>query len=129
MLGHVPADASTIVADLEAGIGTLTRLGDSVVDVALVVVEATPKSLEVGRRAVEVAAAKGVSRIVVVANRVASDADRAVIADAFPSAEVFEVPDDRAIVEADREGVAPIDREPTSPAVQALTRLAEGLRG
>lgn len=127
MLGHVPSGASTVVADLEAGIGTLTRLEDSSVDVVLVVVEATPKSIEVGQRAVEVATAKHADRVVVVANRIRSDADRQVIDTAFAGCEIFEVPDDPAIVQADRDGVAPLDQSPHSPAVAALTALATGL--
>ncbi len=37
------------------------------------------------------------------------------------------VPDDGAIVEADRRGVAPLDMAPQAPAVQALSALAERL--
>ncbi|MDE0804970.1 MAG: hypothetical protein OSA99_16820 [Acidimicrobiales bacterium] len=124
MLGHVPCEGTTIVADLEAGIGTLTRLTEATIDVALVVVEATPKSIEVGQRAVEVAGAKQVGRVIVVANRVRSAADRTVIDEAFPGCEIMEVPDDAAIVRADRDGVAPLDSAATSPAVVALTAVA-----
>jgi CO dehydrogenase maturation factor len=124
LLGHIPTGTATVVADLEAGIGTLTRLDDNTVDVALVVVDATPKSLEVGRRAVEVARDKGVGRIVVVANRVRSPDDRSAIAAAFPGAELAEVPEDAAIVDADRQGTAPLDHHPRAPAVEALAALA-----
>lgn len=124
MLGHIPSDGTTIVADLEAGIGTLTRLTEATIDVALVVVEATPKSIEVGRRAVDVATTKQVRRVIVVANRMRSSEDRSVIDAAFPGSEVMEVPDDDAIVQADRDGVAPLDSAAGSPAVMALTAVA-----
>lgn len=124
MLGHIPSGTATVVADLEAGIGTLTRLDDATLDVALVVVDATPKSLEVGRRAVEVSRSKGVDRIVVVANRLRSVEDREAVEAAFPGAEVAEIPDDPAIVAADREGIAPLDHDPHAPAVEALAALA-----
>lgn len=127
MLGNVPSEDTTIVADLEAGIGTLTRMAEATIDVALVVVEATPKSLEVGQRAVEVAALKDVRTIIVVANRVRSEADRAVIDAAFPGCEIMSVPDDPAIVAADRDGVAPLDRAADSPAVVALAAIADRL--
>lgn len=127
LLGSVTGDAVTIVADLEAGIGTLTRLPDQAIEVLLVVVEPTPKSIEVGQRAVEVATQKGVARVVLVANRIRDDQDRTVISAAFPGVETFEVPDDLAVVTADRDGVAPLDQAPEAPAVQALSSLAKQL--
>ncbi len=117
----------TVVADLEAGIGTLTRLGDGAVDIVVIVIEPTPKSMEVGTRAAVVAAEKGIARQVIVANRVRDAADLEVINAAFPGHEVFVVPDDPAIVEADRHGVAPLDMAPDAPAVRALSELAERL--
>ena len=116
-----------MIADLEAGIGTLTRLGDQRVDAVLVVVEPTPKSIEVGMRAAGLARSKQLGRVVVVASRVRGDEDMATIAAAFPDDEVVAIPDDPAIVEADRKGVAPLDLAPDSPAVRALCDLARSL--
>ena len=116
-----------MIADLEAGIGTLTRLGDQRVDAVLVVVEPTPKSIEVGQRAVVLAKEKQLGRIVVVASRIRGDADLATMAEHFPDAEIVPIPDDPAIVEADRKGVAPLDLAPDAPAVQALCNLARSL--
>ena len=116
-----------VVADFEAGVGTLTRLSEQRVDTVLVVVEATPKSVEVGMRAVELARERNVARVVVVANRLRDDADLEIIRSAFPDCEVVAVPDDPKIVEADRKGVAPIDLAPDAPAVVALVGLARGL--
>ena len=116
-----------VVADFEAGVGTLTRLSDQRVDTVLVVVEPTPKSIEVGVRAVELARERSVARLVIVANRVRSDADLEVVRAAFPDCEVVAVPDDPKIVEADRKGVAPIDLDPNAPAVLALIGLASTL--
>lgn len=124
LLGNVdPADV-TVVADLEAGIGTLTRLGDGAVDIVVVVVEPVPKSMDVGTRAAVVAAEKGIGRIVIVANRVRDAADLDVINGAFPGQEIVVVPDDGAIVDADRRGLAPLDTAPDAPAVQAISGLA-----
>lgn len=124
LLANVDPSGVTVVADLEAGIGTLMRMGDGAVDVVVVVVEPVPKSIEVGTRAALVATEKG-ARLVVVANRVRNDADRASIATAFGDHEVVLVPDDDAIVDADRRGVAPLDLAPDAPAVRALADLAD----
>ncbi len=113
-----------MVADLEAGVGTLTRLGDAGVDKVLIIVEPTPKSVEVGSRAAAIVADKSLGEVVVVASRVQNDDDLAMIRKAFPDHRVVPVPDDPAIVSADRDGQAPLDTAPDAPAVQALAALA-----
>ena len=129
MLGLAPADEGIVVADLEAGIGTLTRLPQGSVDVALVVAEPTPKSLEVVVRALDLAAERGVGRVIVVANRVRDDDDRARLRAALDDrqVEVVEVPDDPAIVAAERAGTAPLDADEPGPAVDALVEVARRL--
>jgi len=127
LLGSVEFTDEVVVADFEAGVGTLTRLEEQRVDTVLVVAEPTPKSLEVGQRAVQLAKDRQVGRIVVVANRIRSDADLETVKAAFPDVEVVAVPDDPKIVEADRKGIAPIDLAPDAPAVAALVGLARGL--
>ncbi len=127
MLGSADFKEAAVIADLEAGIGTLTRLGDERVDAVLVVVEPTPKSMEVGARAAALAREKSLGRVVVVASRVRGEEDLAAIRSAFPDHEVVPVPDDPAIVAADREGTAPLDSAPEAPAVKALVELAHSL--
>ena len=127
MLGSVDFKEVTVIADLEAGIGTLTRLGDQRVDAVLVVVEPTPKSIEVGTRAAELAREKSLGKVVVVASRVRDEADLATVQAAFPGYDIVPVPDDAAIVRAERQGVAPMDSAPDAPAVRALVDLAENL--
>lgn len=114
-----------VLADCEAGIGTLTRLGDTPVDVVLVVVEPTPKSLEVGARAAALAKERKMGHVIVVASRIRDDVDLKTIQAALPDQEIVVVPDDPAIVAADREGVAPMDSAPDSPAVRALMGIAD----
>ena len=116
-----------VIADFEAGVGTLTRLGEQRVDAVLVVVEATPKSIEVGLRAVELARERLLKKVVIVANRVRGEEDIERIRAAFPGVDVVPVPEDPAIREADRRGVAPVDHAPDAPAVRALVSLAEQL--
>lgn len=128
MLGSAEFDPNdTVIADFEAGVGTLTRLEEQKVDTVLVVVEATPKSIEVGLRAAELAREKLLQRVVIIANRIRHEGDLETIRAAFPDVEVVPVPDDPMIREADRYGIAPIDHAPDAPAVQALVGLAEQL--
>ena len=127
MLGSVDFADHLVVADLEAGIGTLTRLAPGQVDAVLVVVEPTPKSLEVGARAAALAHEKNLGRVTVVANRVRGESDLEAVRAAFPNEHVVAVPDDPAVVAADRVGVAPLDSDPDAPAVRALVGLAHDL--
>ncbi len=128
LLGSAEFDPNdTVIADFEAGVGTLTRLGEQNVDTVVVVVEATPKSIEVGLRAASLANEKLLQRVVIVANRIRHEGDLETIRAAFPGLEVVAVPDDPAIREADRFGIAPIDHAPEAPAVRALVGLAEQL--
>lgn len=127
MLGQFEGQGLILIADFEAGLGTLMRLEGHPVDVVVVVVEPTMKSLEVGRRAADLVADGGLGRLVVTANRVHDEVDAARIAEAFPGLELVQVPEDAAIVEAERKGVGPLDAAPDAPAVRALVGLAERL--
>ena len=127
MLGSANFGSSLVLADLEAGIGTLTRLQAETIDVVVVVVEPTPRSIDVAQRAVALAAQRSQGRVVVVANRVTSADDVERIAIGLPGAEIVVVPDDAAVMDADRRGVSPLDSAPDSPAVVALVGLASRL--
>lgn len=116
-----------MIADLEAGMGTLTRLGDKQLDLVLVVVEPTAKSLETGRRLVGLVHEQKLGRVVVVANRVRDDRDVEAVRQALGDEEIVPIPDDAAVRDADRYGEAPLDRTPDSPAVGALAALARAL--
>ena len=127
MLGQLARPDRVVVADFEAGLGTVLRLDGSPLDVVVVVVEPTAKSLDVGRRAAESVREGGLGRIVVAANRVRDDEDVARVRAAFPDDELVLVPDDPAIVDAERRGLAPLDAAPDAPGVRALVGLAESL--
>ena len=115
-----------MVGDLEAGTGTLLRLLPGQADFVLVVVQATEKALEVGRRAARIAEGRD-ARVIVVANRVRDEEELAVLRAGLGEHEIAVVPDDPAVLRADRDGVAPLDATPGSPAVLALVGLAERL--
>lgn len=127
MLGSVDVTDTVLVADLEAGLGTLSRLADNPVDAVVVVVEPTAKSIEVGVRALDLAAERGVGEVIIVANRVRDDADVAHVREALGGREVVAVPDDPAVIAADRAGEGLLDAAPDSPAVAALLGLTDRL--
>lgn len=122
-------EAGVVIADLEAGIGTLTRLDEGGVDTVLLVVEPTVKSIEVASRAVALAREKALGSVTVVANRVRGDEDVSDVREAFPSDEIVAIPFDDAVIAADRDGVSPLDHSPDAPAVRALRELGERLAG
>ena len=126
MLGQLERPGRVVVADFEAGLGTVLRLG-APVDVVVIVVEPTAKSLEVGRRAAETVLAAGLGRVVVTANRVRDEDDAQRVQAAFPDLQPVIVPDDPAVVDAERRGLAPLDAAPDAPAVRVLVGLAERL--
>jgi len=127
LLGQLARPDLVVVADFEAGLGTVMRLNGEPVDVVVVVVEPTVKSLEVGRRAADLVREGGLGRLVVTANRVRDEQDAARVSAAFPGLELVIVPDEPAIVEAERHGIAPLDAAPEAPGVLALVSLAEAL--
>ncbi len=117
-----------VVADFEAGLGTLSRVKPGQLDVVLVVSNPTAKSLEVARRAVDIIRERGTAtRAIVVANRVTGDEDRRAVERVFPGGVEIVVPDDPAIRAADVRGVAPFEAAPEAPAVRVLRTLAESL--
>jgi CO dehydrogenase nickel-insertion accessory protein CooC1 len=71
LLGELEGENRVVVCDLEAGVGAVVRSDQA--DVVLAVAEPTVKSIEVARRAVEIAA--GRARVVVTANRVRGEED------------------------------------------------------
>lgn len=124
MLGQLDSAAGVVIADFEAGLGTVIRMGDRPVDVVVLVTEPTTKSLEVAGRAANLVRERKLGRLVVTANRVRDDEDIARVRTAFPGLDVVLVPDEPAIVAAERQGSAPLDSAPDSPGVRALVALA-----
>ena len=113
---------------MEAGVGNLTRMGEGTIDAILAIVEGTPKSIEVARRARDIAAERRVGRVWIVANRVRDDADRSLLANALGTID-FEIPEDPAILDADRDGKCVLDTAPAAPAVTAIAAMARTLSG
>lgn len=126
LLREMQDGGRTVLGDLEAGTGVLTRMQTGSLDVVLVVANPTPKSIEVARRAVEAAVAREIT-VLVVANRVASDDDLEAIRSVLGEHDMAVVPDDPAIARADAEGLAPIDLDENAPGVRAIVEISERL--
>jgi CO dehydrogenase maturation factor len=126
LLREMEGDGRTVLGDLEAGVGVLSRMEQGSLDIVLVVANPTPKSIEVARRAVETAVAREI-RVLVVANRVADDEDLEAISSVLGEHDIVVVPEDAVIARADAEGLAPIDLDETSPGVRAIIEISERL--
>ncbi|MGI9039335.1 MAG: hypothetical protein ACR2GQ_10785 [Gemmatimonadota bacterium] len=116
-----------VVLDLEAGLEVMSRATPRYVDVLLAVVEPYFRSLEAGKRVVELAKGLEVPRVYVVANKVRSEADAAAIesfCDNHDLELIRSIPFDEGLIEAERAGKAPIDYDPASPAVSEIRELA-----
>ena len=113
-----------MVADMEAGIGMLTRLPEASLDLALVVVDSSVKSIEVGRRALEILLERKVGPAIVVANRIRDEADARLVRDRLGVVDVVEIPEDAMIQEADRHGLSIVDAAGGAPAMSAAGELA-----
>lgn len=116
-----------VVADFEAGLGTLSRLKPGQVDVLLVVAGPTAKAVEVARRALEMIREKNAGRALLVANRIACDEDRELLQDAFGAVAMTQVPEDTGVRDADARGVAAFDHAPDAPAIRTIRALAASL--
>ncbi len=127
LFADVSSEGRIVIADLEAGVNDLIWAAPAAGDAVVVVTEPSVKSIEVARRAIAIARAHGVERIVVVANRVTDEADETAIRDVAGDLPVVIVPDDPAVLAADRSGTPPLDAAPDAPAVAAVQGLAHSL--
>jgi len=126
LLREIEGTGRTVLGDLEAGVGVLTRMEVGSLDVVLVVANPTPKSIEVARRAALACVAREI-RVLVVANRVATPEDLADITAVLGEYDIVVVPEDEIIRRADAEGVAPIDLDPGAPGVLAILAISDRL--
>lgn len=127
LLDELEGHERTVICDMEAGLGTLRRVGRGQLDVVLVVANPTAKSIEVAARAVEIAEPK--AAVIVVANRVRDQADLEAIRRGVGELELVVVPEDPAIARADRDGASPLDIAPDAPGVRTVFELADRLAG
>ncbi len=103
----------------------MIRLPDHAVDIVIVIVEPTAKSIEVGSRAAGLARERGVNRVFVVANRLTGEDDAARVLSELRVERVLQVPEDPAVGDADRAGNGVLESAADSAAVAALGQLAD----
>jgi len=116
----------TVVMDMEAGLEHLGRGTVKGVDVLLNIIEASARSVDVSLRIMELSKDLGLSRVLFVANKVASREEESFLMSMLDSHGIrtsHSIPLDRTLAEADRMRAAPIDHAPRSPAIQHITRL------
>jgi len=116
------------VTDMEASIEHMSRGTIRHVDAMLIVTEPYFRSLETVGRIAPLARELGIEHLWAVANKVRSPRDEEIIRSycAERGIEVGGVvPWDEAVQEADREGRALMDYEPTAPAVVAVEGIAD----
>jgi CO dehydrogenase maturation factor len=129
LLGQIEGHLTNrvVVADMEAGAGTLTRMDQGSLDIALLIVEPSAKSIDVARRAQAIIAERQIGLSLVVANRVRDAEDLELVRRSFPGLEVIAIPEDPSVSQADREARSPVDLELESRGVQAVGALATRL--
>ncbi len=116
------------VADMEAGLENFSRGTPRHVDALLVVMEPYFRALETGARAAELGRELGIPRVEAIANKARTPEDEAAVREfcegrGIPIAGW--VPFDEAVLAAERGGRALLDASPDSPAVRALSAVAE----
>jgi CO dehydrogenase maturation factor len=125
LLREFEGDGRVVICDLEAGVGTLMRLEEGNADLIVVVVNPSAKSIDVARRALQIAESR--AAVLLAANRVSSAEDLETIRTALGREPDIVVPEDPVIAGADRDGEAPIDAGATAPGVMAIQELADRL--
>lgn len=115
---------------MEASIEHLSRGTVRHVETLLIVTEPYFRALETFKRTVPLARELGIPNIYVVANKVRSDRDEAMIREYGTRLGVDVIgviPYDDAVQEADRQGRALTDYMPGSPAAIAISRIVDAL--
>ncbi len=115
---------------MEASIEHLSRGTVRHVETLLIVTEPYFRALETFKRTVPLARELGIPNIYVVANKVRSERDGAMIRQYGTRLDVDVlgvIPYDDAVQEADMQGRALIDHMPGSPAANAISRIVDAL--
>ncbi len=119
-----------IVVDMEAGLEHFGRATARGVDLLLVVVEPTRKSLEHAKRSYEYARELGIRRVWVVLNKVTSDGEAAELSAVARGAGMevaVAIPFDVDVVRAEKLGVSIVDYNSSSPFVKSVERLCDAI--
>ncbi|MFN2437257.1 MAG: carbon monoxide dehydrogenase, partial [Desulfotignum sp.] len=125
LMNHlVLARNEVVVMDMEAGVEHLGRATSGSVDALVVVVNPGKRSRVAADRIRKLGQDIGIRNIMVLGNRVTSEADKALIQESMPDYEILGfLPEMDEVVASDRTGVRPFDTAADIPeAVMAVTR-------
>jgi len=107
-----------LIMDMEAGVEHLGRGTASAVDALIIVVEPGRRSIQAARAIRSLAADLRIQQVFVVANKIASESDRAFIVEQLPEIEILAfLPHDVKAMESDRLGQAVFHTAPELVAV------------
>ena len=128
LIAHLTNIRDHTITDMEAGLEHLKRGTARHVDMMLIVAEPYYRSLEAASRTHELAIELGIPYVKVAANKVRGPEDRAAI-ESYCAQHGMEiigwVPQDEALITAERQGFAPYDAAADSPAIGAIRDMAE----
>jgi len=119
-----------VIMDMEAGLEHLGRGTARRVDAMLVVVEPRMKSVDTMRRIMTLAREIEVKEVLAVGNKIGRAEERAFIERQMSELEIqvaATIPYDQAVAEADLLGVAPLDYDAKSSAIESVIELKEYL--
>jgi CO dehydrogenase maturation factor len=131
LLRHLIIDRDeVVVVDMEAGVEHMGRGTASQVDIMLVVVDSSRKSLEIAKKISGLAHEAGIKNVFIVGNRVRDSEEKELITDfteknALPLLDL--IPYDDTVIKADRVGEAPLKYAETSESVKAIQAIGEKL--
>ncbi len=127
LMNHlVLARNEVVVMDMEAGVEHLGRATSGSVDALVVVVNPGARSRKAADTIRKLGQDIGIQKIVILGNRVTSDADKKLIEDSMKDYEILGfLPEEPEIVKSDRAGTRPFDDINTIP--DALRQIAEKL--
>ena len=120
-------ERDVVVMDMEAGLEHFGRSVAKGVDLMLGVTEPTERSMLALKRMADMARQMGVGSFWAVLNKVMEDeADwaRGKMEESGLDVKAI-IPFDRAVLDADRTGISPLDASPDSPAIRALVQLKD----
>ena len=131
LLRHMIVERDEIVVvDMEAGVEHMGRGTASQVDIMLIVVDSSRKSLEIAKKLSGFAHEAGIKNVLIVGNRVRDPEEKELITD-FTTKNGLQllalIPYDDTVVKADRVGEAPLKYAETSEGVKAIQSIGEQL--
>jgi CO dehydrogenase maturation factor len=115
-----------VIVDFEAGLEHLGRGTAKGIDVMLVITEPSQKSLDLCSKIIDLSKSLGIINIFLIANKVYDDSQLDIIYKTIEKWEIplyHTIPNDPEIINADLRGIAPIDHNPNSNAINAIKTL------